>query len=123
MELKGLGSSMGRAGSPRRANNPPPPRTEPVRYISTRGEAPPLGFVDVTLAGLARDGGLYVPEGWPRFHPQAISTFPGRSYAEVAVDVMRPFLGGAIPEQDLARLAREAYGTFRHPATIPLVQL
>ena len=94
-----------------------------MRYVSTRGEAPPLGFIDVTLAGLARDGGLYVPEGWPRFHPQAISTFPGRSYAEVAVDVMRPFLGGAIPEPDLARLAREAYGTFRHPATVPLVQL
>ena len=94
-----------------------------MRYVSTRGEAPPLGFIDVTLAGLARDGGLYVPEGWPRFHPQAISSFPGRPYAEVAVDVMRPFLGGAIPEPDLARMAREAYGTFRHPATVPLVQL
>ena len=47
-----------------------------MRYVSTRGEAPPLGFVDVTLAGLARDGGLYVPEGWPRFNPQAIAAFP-----------------------------------------------
>jgi threonine synthase len=94
-----------------------------VRYVSTRGEAPPLGFLDVTLTGLARDGGLYVPETWPRFNPQGIAAFSGRPYAEVAVDVMRPFLGNSIPQADLARMAREAYGTFRHPATVPLVQI
>src|SRR5262245_65420084 len=122
MELKGLGSSMGRAGSPRRANNPPPPRTEPVRYVSTRGEAPPLGFVDVTLAGLARDGGLYVPETWPRLDASDIAGFAGRPYAEVAVDVIRPFVGDAISAHDLARMAREAYSSFRHPAVAPLTQ-
>ena len=93
-----------------------------MRYVSTRGEAPPLGFMDVTLAGLARDGGLYVPETWPRLSPQTISGFAGRPYAEVAVEVIRPFVGDSIPEADLSRLAREAYGTFRHPAVAPLAQ-
>jgi threonine synthase len=94
-----------------------------VRYVSTRGEAPPLGFMDVTLAGLARDGGLYVPESWPRLTPAQISGFAGRPYAEVAVEVIRPFAGDAITEADLSRLAREAYGTFRHPAVVPLSQV
>jgi threonine synthase len=94
-----------------------------VRYISTRGEAPPLDFVDVTLAGLARDGGLYVPESWPQFDPDMIASFAGLPYAEVAVEVVRPFVGGTIADADLARMAREAYGTFRHPAVAPLVQL
>ncbi len=93
-----------------------------MRYVSTRGEAPPLGFIDVTLAGLARDGGLYVPETWPRLEPATIAGFAGRPYAEVAVEVMRPFVGDAVPEHDLARLSREAYGNFRHPAVAPLVQ-
>jgi threonine synthase len=93
-----------------------------VRYISTRGEAPPLGFVEATLTGLARDGGLYVPSEWPRLDPETIAGFAGRPYAEVAVDVMRPFIGKAIAEYDLARMAREAYGTFRHPVVAPLVQ-
>ncbi len=93
-----------------------------MRYVSTRGEAPPLDFVDVTLAGLARDGGLYVPESWPRLAPQAIQAFAGRPYAEVAVEVIRPFVGDAIAERDLARMAREAYGSFRHAAVAPLTQ-
>jgi len=93
-----------------------------VRYVSTRGEAPPLGFIDVTLAGLARDGGLYVPEVWPQLTPETIATFAGRPYAEVAVEVIRPFVGDAIAEAELQRLAREAYGTFRHPAVVPIAQ-
>jgi threonine synthase len=94
-----------------------------VRYISTRGEAPPLGFIDVTLAGLARDGGLYVPETWPQISPETIASFAGRPYAEVAVEVIRPFVGGAISDADLSRMAREAYGTFRHSAVVPVSQL
>src|SRR5712671_829427 len=94
----------------------------PVRYLSTRGEAPPLGFVEATLAGLARDGGLYVPAAWPRLDADTIAGFAGRPYAEVAVEVIRPFVGGAIPECDLARMTREAYGRFRHPAVAPLMQ-
>jgi threonine synthase len=93
-----------------------------VCYLSTRGEAPPLGFADVMLAGLARDGGLYVPESWPHLDADAIAKFAGRPYAEVAVEVVRPFVGDTISEHDLARMAREAYGNFRHPAVAPLSQ-
>jgi threonine synthase len=93
-----------------------------LQYVSTRGEAPSLGFIDVTLAGLARDGGLYVPQSWPRLSPETIAGFAGRPYAEVAVEVIRPFTGEQIGVSDLSRIAREAYGTFRHPAVAPLSQ-
>ena len=93
-----------------------------MRYVSTRGEAPPLGFVEATLTGLARDGGLYVPASWPQLDPDTIAGFAGRPYAEVAVEVIRPFVGDAIAEHDLARMTREAYSNFRHPAVAPLVQ-
>ncbi len=92
-------------------------------YVSTRGEAPPLGFIDVTLAGLARDGGLYVPQSWPQLSSDTIASFAGRDYAEVAVEVIRPFTGDQISVSDLSRIAREAYGTFRHPAVAPISQL
>jgi len=157
-----------------------------VRYISTRGEAPARGFIDVTLAGLASDGGLYVPETWPTIDAAAIAGFAGRSYADVACDVISRFVtdgtadlmgaslsrggdtnsspspGGegrrvgegdtAMPQApappprrsairgegvaaalprlklapvvaELARMTREAYDGFRHPAVTPLVQL
>ena len=94
-----------------------------ARYISTRGEAPPLGFCDVMLTGLARDGGLYVPETWPQLAPETIAAFFGKPYWEVAVDVIRPFTGGEISDADLGRMANEAYATFRHPAVVPLKQM
>jgi len=94
-----------------------------VHYVSTRGEAPPLDFVEVTLAGLARDGGLYVPESWPKLSHQDIGKFSGRPYAEVALEVIRPFVGDAIALTELSRMVREAYDTFRHPAIVPIVQL
>ena len=94
-----------------------------MHYVSTRGEAPSLGFAEAMLAGLARDGGLYVPETWPRLEPQAIAGFAGRSYAEVAVEVIRPFTADSVSQTDLARMTREAYGNFRHPAVAPLTQL
>jgi len=94
-----------------------------MRYVSTRGEAPALDFVEVMLAGLARDGGLYVPESWPKLDPGAIAGFAGKPYAEVACEVIRPFIGASLPEADVARMVREAYGNFRHPAVTPLVQL
>lgn len=94
-----------------------------TRYISTRGEAPSLGFCDVMLTGLARDGGLYVPESWPRLSPEIIASFFGRPYWEVAVDVVKPFAGGEISDADLGRMANEAYATFRHPAVVPLDQI
>jgi threonine synthase len=94
-----------------------------VRYVSTRGEAPTLDFVDAMLAGLARDGGLYVPESWPVFAPEQIADLAGRPYPEACVEVIRPFVGDSLSEGDLARLAREAYDTFRHPAVAPLAQV
>jgi len=94
-----------------------------VRYLSTRGEAPPLDFAEATLAGLAPDGGLYVPEQWPRVADRVIAGWAGRPYADLAVNVLREFVAGTIPEADLARIARDAYDTFRHPAVVPLVQL
>ena len=92
-----------------------------MRYISTRGEAPGLGFIDVTLAGLAHDGGLYVPEMWPTIDTATVAGFAGRPYADVACDVISRFAAGGIAE--LARMTREAYDGFRHPAVTPLVQL
>jgi threonine synthase len=94
-----------------------------VRYVSTRGDAPPLGFCDVMLTGLARDGGLYVPETWPQLDHAAIAALAGRPYAEVAVEIIRPFVGDEISDADLARMARDAYATFRHPAVVPLNQI
>lgn len=94
-----------------------------MQYVSTRGEAPPLDFVDVMLAGLARDGGLYVPEKWPVFTSEQIAGLAGRPYPEAACEVIRPFVGQAFAEADLGRFAREAYGAFRHPVVAPLTQL
>src|SRR6478736_3336298 len=94
-----------------------------TRYISTRGEAPSLGFCDVMLTGLARDGGLYVPEIWPQLSSETIAGFFGRAYWEVAVDLIRPFVGDEIADADLGRMANEAYATFRHPAVVPLRQI
>jgi threonine synthase len=94
-----------------------------VRYVSTRGEAPELGFDDALLAGLARDGGLYVPRSWPRLGPEAIAGFAGRPFAEVAASVIEPFTGSAISRNELLALARDAYARFGHPAVTPLVQI
>lgn len=94
-----------------------------TRYVSTRGEAPELSFCDVMLTGLARDGGLYVPQAWPKLAPETIAGFFGRPYWEVAVDIIRPFVGGEISDADLGRMANEAYATFRHPAVVPLRQV
>lgn len=94
-----------------------------MHYVSTRGEAPRLGFIEATLAGLARDGGLYVPEAWPTLSPDRIAGFAGRPYAEVACEIMQPFAGAGLGAATIARMAREAYDTFRHPAVTPLVQL
>ncbi len=90
-----------------------------MRYVSTRGAAPELGFTDVLLAGLAIDGGLYVPDHWPAL-PAAR---PGDSYARRAAQVIAPFVGGEIDDATLARLCGEAYAAFRHRAVVPLVQL
>lgn len=94
-----------------------------VKYISTRGNAPVLNFKDVTLAGLARDGGLYVPESIPQFSADEIRSLAGLSYVETAVRILTPFLGGAINEAELRQLLTEAYSQFDHAAVAPLKQL
>ena len=90
-----------------------------MRYVSTRGEAPPASFVDATLAGLARDGGLYVPEGWPKLAVNAAN----RPYADVAFDVIQPFVAGDVPDVDLKRILRESYAGFGDPGVAPLTKL
>jgi threonine synthase len=94
-----------------------------MRYQSTRGAAPLLGFRDVTLAGLASDGGLYVPEAWPSFTREQIAELAGLSYVETAVRVMLPFVAGDLGEDELRALCTQAYGRFSHAAVTPLVQL
>lgn len=94
-----------------------------VRYVSTRGAAPVLEFEDVLLTGLARDGGLYVPEAWPHLSPDAIRAMRGLPYPEIAVRVMLPFLGGAMPEPEFRSLVEDACAGFGHAAVTPLVQI
>ena len=93
-----------------------------MKYISTRGDAPVLGFSDAVLAGLARDGGLYVPESWPELSPDTLRNLQGKSYADIAKIVLEPFLGGEIPSADFYKMVDEAYATFEHPAVAPLIQ-
>lgn len=94
-----------------------------MRYVSTRGQAPELDFEDVLLTGLARDGGLYVPAHWPKMSENTIRALGGLSYAELAVRVIRPFVGDCIPEEDLYRLVKKAYSNFDHAAVAPLRQV
>ena len=79
-----------------------------MRYISTRGQAPVLEFEDVLLAGLARDGGLYVPEDWPQLSADDLRGLSGAPYTEFAFRVMQPFVGGAIADDDLRRIIAES---------------
>ncbi|MGQ2932070.1 MAG: threonine synthase, partial [Sphingopyxis sp.] len=94
-----------------------------MEYISTRGSAPTLDFRAATLAGLASDGGLYVPATWPTLSRDEIRAFAGLDYVETAVRVMTPFVAGALDEDELRQLCKAAYGRFSHDAVTPLVQL
>jgi threonine synthase len=94
-----------------------------VKYVSTRGRAPVLAFDDVLLAGLAVDGGLYVPEAWPRLGEDRLHALAGRSYVEVATEVVWPFVEGALDRDVLSALLTEAYATFDVPEVCPLVHL
>ena len=88
-----------------------------MRYVSTRGTAPELGFSDVLLSGLASDGGLYVPTEWP--------TLPavGVDYSSTATSIMATYIGDDISAEVLEAIVRDAYATFRHPEVAPLVQI
>jgi threonine synthase len=90
-----------------------------MHYVSTRGDAPHLGFTDALLAGLATDGGLYVPSEWPELPARE----PGSTYAQRAAQIIQLFVGDELPASTVQRLCDEAYATFAHPAVVPLVQL
>ncbi len=94
-----------------------------MKYVSTRGEAQPLSFTQALLAGLAPDGGLYLPEDYPKLGRDEIAGFAGQSYAEVAEAIIAPFAAGEIAAPALRAMIEAAYATFRHPAVAPLVQL
>src|SRR5687767_4919747 len=93
-----------------------------MKYVSTRGAAPVLDFADVLLTGLARDGGLYVPGTWPVLDG-GVASQVGRPYADVAVDVMWPFVEGSLTRAELEADVHEAYTSFSHPEVCPLVPL
>jgi len=94
-----------------------------MRYISTRGQAPVRDFAGVLLAGLAEDGGLYVPETWPHFGPADWRAMRALSYPELVARVMQPLVGASLPAATLLHLCRESYAGFGHPAVVPMVQL
>lgn len=94
-----------------------------MKFVSTRGQAPQLGFCEVLLAGLAADGGLYLPQTWPQVSAEEIAGYANKPFADVAFDVISRFTGGDIPDGDLRAIVEGAYATFRHPSTTPLVEL
>lgn len=94
-----------------------------MKFVSTRGEAPELGFNDVLLTGLARDGGLYVPKEWPSFSASEISALSGLAYSEIAKQIIWPFVEADISRGDFDQMVDEAYATFKHDAVAPLDQI
>jgi threonine synthase len=92
-----------------------------MKYVSTRGAAPVLGFGDVLLAGLASDGGLYLPESWPALPP--LDELRGLTYAQIAVKVMWPFVDGEIDRAAFERIVADSYATFDTPEVCPVVPL
>ena len=94
-----------------------------MKYVSTRGAAPELDFEDALLAGLARDGGLYVPAEWPQLSERKIKALAGLPYEEVAFRVMRPYIGPSIDDSTLQRMLVRAYAGFNHRAIVPLTQI
>jgi threonine synthase len=94
-----------------------------VRYVSTRGASPALGFDEVLLAGLAPDGGLFVPAEWPQWSEAALRRLRGRPYAEIAIETVMPFVGDALARDRLADLVRDTYRGFGHAAVAPLKQI
>ena len=96
-----------------------------IRYISTRGPGDPKTFLDVMMAGLAPDGGLYVPDSWPEFDHDILSHFAGTPYTNIAANIMAPFIGRTMTADALQRLLTETYegGIFNHSAIAPLVQI
>ena len=98
-------------------------RSTRMRYVSTRGQAPVLPFEETMLSGLARDGGLYVPESMPALSPAEIAGLAGLSYEDAAYWVMRPFVGDCFTDGEFRAIICRAYAGFGHAARCPLVQI
>ena len=94
-----------------------------MQFVSTRGQAPVLGFSDAVLAGLASDGGLYVPQSWPEIGRDEIASFAGRPYAEVAFAIISRFVGDEIAPAKLKQIIDDSYAVFRHPSVTPILEL
>ena len=94
-----------------------------MEYISTRGNAPTLDFENVLLAGLASDGGLYVPDKLPKFSREDIASWQGLAYDELAFKILKPFVSGAIPDDTFQEILKDTYATFDHSDVAPLVPL
>jgi threonine synthase len=94
-----------------------------MQYVSTRGQAEHNDFGGVLLAGLASDGGLYMPATWPVFSAPELRALRGLPYAELAAKVIAPFVGDTIPFPALQAMCRKSYASFTHPAVVPLIQL
>ncbi len=94
-----------------------------MKYISTRGDAPALGFCDAILAGLAGDGGLYLPQTWPQISQDEIASFANKSFSEIAFAIISRFSGDEITPDELKTIVEKAYSGFNHPSITPLVEL
>lgn len=97
--------------------------TTSSNYISTRGSTQILDFEGATLAGLAEDGGLYLPQKWPQFTASELVELRGLSYSELAMRILSPFIGGCIPADILATMLTDAYRSFPQPQVTPLKQI
>jgi len=94
-----------------------------MNYISTRGQAPELGFCDAVMAGLAEDGGLYLPKTWPQLEKQQIAGFANKPYAHIAYEIIAPYVDGEINETVLREMIEQAYAAFPHPSVAPIIEL
>ncbi|MCK5746685.1 MAG: threonine synthase, partial [Oricola sp.] len=94
-----------------------------MKYLSTRGGAPAVDFEGALLAGLAPDGGLYMPESWPRFTVEEARAIGSLPYAQAAAEILSRFAGESFSKADLARMTAEAYASFTDEAVAPVVPL
>jgi threonine synthase len=94
-----------------------------MKFYSTRGHAPEANIRDIALAGLAPDGGLYLPKSWPQFSSEDIAAMRGKRYQDVAFQVLRPFMRGAIPDTPLRAIIEKSYASFESPDVVPVRNL
>lgn len=94
-----------------------------MKYISTRGGCPPQNFEQVLLSGLAPDGGLFIPQTLPTFSAEQIEAMKSLQYADLALEIVTPFVDGEIPTSQLKKVIDESYAAFKHPEVAPLTRL